>query len=303
MMIIDMHTHVGDLRTPTTMDRTPITFESLIARLDDEGIDKAVLLPMGVNAEGVFFGSIFDRWPDTVSQIREGMQHTDRLILFGNVDPRAGGNLATTDFSWVFERFVAMGCVGIGEVTANLESDDARVVNFFRQCGAWHFPVTIHGFPIGAGSYGLTDVPGSPHLERLLQQVPETIVFGHGQGFWSEIAAGLSIEDKAGYPRGPIVEEGSLWRLMRTYPNLHCDMSAGSGHNALTRDPAQGVRFINEFQDRIVFATDVCFSDERGRMPHLATLRRLLAEGSISQSVFDKLTYQNALRILVRYGK
>jgi hypothetical protein len=297
-MIIDMHTHVGDLRRPDTMDRTPVTFDNLIARLDDEGIDKAVLLPMGVNAEGVHFGSIFDRWPDTASQIREGMQHKDRLILFGNVDPRAGGNLATTDFSWVFERFVAMGCVGIGEVTANLESDDPRVVNFFRQCGAWHLPVTIHGYAEGAGSYGLTDTPGSPRLERLLQQVPETIVFGHGQGFWAEIAGDVTLADKAGYARSVYTEEGSLWRLMRAYPNLHCDMSAGSGHNALTRNAAQGVCFINEFQDRIVFATDVCFGDVRGRMPHLATLRRLLAEGSISQAVFDKLTYQNARRIL-----
>ncbi len=300
-MIIDMHTHVADLRGPAIMERTPVTFESLIARLDDEGIDKAVLLPFGVNAEERPLAFLFGDHADPISQIKEGMRHKDRLILFGNVDPRMGGNLATTDFSWVLERFVQMGCVGIGEVTANLEADDARVVNLFRRCGAWHLPVTIHGNAIGAGSYGLTDLPGSPRLERLLQQVPETIILGHGPGFWAEIAAGLTLEDKAGYPKGPIVEEGSLWPLMRTYPNLCCDMSAGSGHNALTRDPAQGIRFLNEFQDRIVFATDVCFSDARGRMPHLATLRRLLAEGSITQSVFDKLTYQNALRILSRY--
>jgi hypothetical protein len=46
-MIIDFHTHIGDLRSPAskTMHRTPISVENLIARLDDEGIDKAVVLP------------------------------------------------------------------------------------------------------------------------------------------------------------------------------------------------------------------------------------------------------------------
>ena len=44
-MIIDMHGHIGDLRTPGSLDRTPIAVEDLICRLDDEGIDKAAVLP------------------------------------------------------------------------------------------------------------------------------------------------------------------------------------------------------------------------------------------------------------------
>ncbi|MGC8783894.1 MAG: hypothetical protein ACP5RN_05860 [Armatimonadota bacterium] len=44
-MIIDMHTHIGDLRALSNMHRKPITIEDLVARLDEEGIDRAVLLP------------------------------------------------------------------------------------------------------------------------------------------------------------------------------------------------------------------------------------------------------------------
>jgi hypothetical protein len=220
------------------------------------------------------------------------------LILFGNVDPRLGGNLATTDFSWILDRFQEMGCVGIGEVTANLEADDPRVINLFRQCGARKMPLLIHSNAIGAGSYGLTDVPGSPHLERLLAAAPEAIVIGHGPGFWAEIGAGVTLEEKSIYPKGPILAEGSLCRLLRAYPNLYADISANSGHNALTRDEAFGIRFLNEFQDKILFGTDVCFGDAQGRMPHLATLKRHLAAGNISQAVFDKITYQNAVHIL-----
>ena len=35
----------------------------------------------------------------------------------------------------------------------------------------------------------------------------------------------------------------------------------------------KGVRFLNEFQDKVLFGTDVCFGDAQGRMPHLSMLR------------------------------
>jgi hypothetical protein len=50
-----------------------------------------------------------------------------------------------------------------------------------------------------------------------------------------------------------------------------------------------------------MFGTDVCFGDTPGRMPHLAYLRRLLADGEMSQETFDKITHRNALRVLKRY--
>lgn len=302
-MIIDMHTHIGDLRSPGMLDRTPLTPENLIARLDDEGIDKAVVLPWPACPEAVVFPGLFDPQPDIISQIRAAARYPDRLILFGNADPRWGGNSSRTDFSYLLERFVEMGCVGMGEVSANIYFDDPRVVNLFRQCGQWRLPVTIESTGPGEGRYGFIDEVGSPHLERLLQQVPETTVIGHGPGFWADISADLTTEAKSGYPKGPIAEEGSVPRLLRTYPHLYADISAGSGYNALTRDPAFGVRFFNEFQDKLMFGTDVCFGDMQGRMPHLRYLRQLLAEGMLSQEAFDKITFRNAMRILTRYAR
>ena len=43
---------------------------------------------------------------------------------------------------------------------------------------------------------------------------------------------------------------------MRKYPNLYCDISAGSGNLALSRDPEYAVEFLTEFQDRICYARD-----------------------------------------------
>jgi len=300
-MIIDAHAHIGDLRSPSNLDRTPVTVEKLIARLDEEGIDKAVVLPWPACPEAVTFPGLFAPEPDIISQIRATLRYPDRLIPFGNADPRWGGNTSHTDFSWLLERFVEMGCVGMGEVSANMYFDDPRAVNLFRQCGQWDLPITIESTGPGEGHYGFIDDVGSPHLKRLLQQVPETIIIGHGPGFWADIGGGLTVEEKSGYPKGPIRQEGSVPRLLRTYPNLYADISAMSGYNALTRDEAFAIRFLNEFQDRIIFGTDVCFGDERGRMPQLGYLRRLLDEGHITQEVFDKITYKNVLRVMKRY--
>jgi len=299
-MIIDMHAHIGDLRSPLNLERTPITPENLIERLDEEGIDKAVVLPWPPCPEAITFPGLFSPVPDIISQIRAAARYPDRLIPFGNADPRWGGNSPGTDFSWLLEQFVEMGCVGMGEVSANLYFDDPRVVNLFRQCGQWELPVTIESCGPGEGHYGFIDEVGSPHLERLLQLAPDTIVIGHGPGFWADISAGLTPEEKSGYPRGPVAEEGSVPRLFRTCPNLYADISAGSGFNALTRDPEYGIYFLNEFQDRLMFGTDVCFADAEGRMPQLSYLCRLQAEGKISREGFEKITSKNALRILKR---
>ena len=224
------------------------------------------------------------------------------MILFGNADPRWGGNSRDTDFSWLLERFAGMGCVGMGEVSANIRFDDPRTVNLFQQCGEWDLPVTIESTGAGEGHYGFIDDVGSPCLERLLQQVPGTIVIGHGPGFWADIGAGVSVEEKSGYPQGPITAEGSVPGLLRTHDNLYADLSAMSGYNALTRDEVFGIRFLNEFQDKLFFGTDMCFADPQGQMPQLTYLRRILAEGQISEAVFTKITSGNALRVLRRLG-
>lgn len=301
-MIIDIHTHVADLRRPDTMSRRPVTVENLIERLDEEGIDKAVVLPLWGQADGVQFPYLFSPQPDIISQIKAVAMYPERLIKYGCLDPRMGGNQPDTDFSWLLQRFVDLGCVGIGEFTPNLPADDPRIVNVLRQCGEWDLPVLFHGAGATQGSYGLIDPVGLPRLENLLRQIPGTVLIGHGQGFWSEIGAEITNANKATYPSGPIEKEGAIPRLLRTYPNLYADISANSGYNAITRDMPFGVAFLNEFQDKVIFGSDVCFADRQGRMPHLSYLRGLLAEGEISQEVFDKVTYRNALSVMPRLG-
>jgi hypothetical protein len=310
-MIIDFHTHVGDLRSPDQMDRVPITWNDLIRRLDREGIDRAVVLPLGASPESTQAPFLLASNPDIVSQLESAAPFRDRAILFGSLDPRMGGlgNLTLeqleqppeTDFAWILERFIELGCVGIGEITANIPLDDPRTVSLCRQCGAHDLPVLFHVTGPGTGVYGLFDEVGSPRLERLLQAAPGTTIIGHAPGFWAEISGKVTPEEKFVYPEGPVSEGGSLPRLLRAHPNLYADISARSGLNALRRDRAFGIRFLNEFQDRILFGTDICFADAEGDIPTLRYLRDLLAAGQLSTAAFTKITGENALRILPLY--
>ncbi len=166
-MIIDCHTHIADLRRAFALGRLPASVEALLERLDDEEIDRAIVLPLWPNPEGVHFPYLFSEQPDLVSQIRAALRYPDRLIAFGNLDPRMVGTRRRPTFLGS-AALCDLGCAGIGEVTANLPSDDPRVVNMFRQCGEWDLPVLIHCTGPGPGYYGLIDPVGLPNLESLL---------------------------------------------------------------------------------------------------------------------------------------
>mgnify|MGYP000346850352 CR=1 FL=1 len=61
--------------------------------------------------------------------------------------------------------------------------------------------------------------------------------------------------------RGPVREGGRLVCLMRNYKNLYADLSANSGGCAIMRDEKFGLQFLEEFQDRLMFGTDMVNTD------------------------------------------
>ena len=73
-------------------------------------------------------------------------------------------------------------------------------------------------------------------------------------------------------------------------------MSAGSGGNAIMRDPAFGYAFIEEFSDRLLYGTDIC--SVKNRFPLGAWLDESVMNGSIAQENYNKICRENALRLL-----
>lgn len=284
--MIDVHAHLGRFGL---REEPEVTEEELLRRMEELGIERMVLLPI-VSPEGTLFISTTERVLEACER------HPDKFVPFCNIDPRAGGNSPEADFSWILEHYKSLGCRGVGEVTANLYVDDPRTVNLLKQCGEAGLPVLVHfGHKIG-GTYGLVDDLGLPRLERVLRELPQTVVIAHAPAFWSEISADVTEETRGGYPEGPVREPGRAVELLRRYPNLYADLSAGSGYNAISRDTDFGYRFLEEFQDKLLFGTDICHVGQE--VPVVGFLKQAISEGRISREAFEKITRRNAERLL-----
>ncbi|MPM59300.1 hypothetical protein SDC9_106140 [bioreactor metagenome] len=288
-MFIDIHAHAYLYPCPPQDGVTQFcTPEEVLKRYDELGIEKGILLPL-IGPETYV--------PQSNQEILEICRlHPDRFIPFCNIDPRGIQNSEFTDFSVWIEWYKAHGCLGVGEFMPNMNFLDPRVENIFRQFEAAGLPVIFDDTTRVGRHYGLVDDPGLPQLEMTLRRFPKLILFGHGPAFWSEIGVLETVADRGGYPNYPVKAEGAVPKLFRRYTNLWGDLSAGSGANALMRDPAYAVKFLDEFQDRLCFGTDICYAAQH--LPLAGFLIKLRDEGALSASAFEKIARGNIKRLL-----
>ncbi len=183
-----------------------------------------------------------------------------------------------------------------GEFKFRLMFDNPDAIRLFRFCGERGLPVTIHldyelqrpsKYPRPSYWYG-----GSHEsLERALELCPDTVILAHAPGFWARI----SNDDRylqESYPKGKVIPEGKVVQMLRKYPNLYGDLSGGSGHNALARDPEFGREFVLEFQDRLLYGRDLF--DNR----HQEVLQVM----DLPDDVLEKVFSGNALRLVPDKG-
>ena len=289
-MLIDIHTHSIMLNDPRQRGISRWTTpEELIEIWDKAGIAKGVVLPLANHEVGTILQTsenVLDmaaKWPD-------------RIIPFCNVDPRMHPNSAKTDFTKILEHYKALGCKGVGELTCNLWWDDDRVLNLLAHIEKSGLPALFHVAGVDRGTYGLIDQFGMPKLEKVLQLFPRLNLIAHSMGPWSCISGDATPQNWMGYPKGPVKPGGRFPELLRKYPNLWGDISAGSGNNALVRDPEFGWRFMEEFQDRLLFGTDICGPGQE--TPQVETLNNACKGDHISKAAYEKITHENAERLL-----
>lgn len=288
--MIDFHTHIGRLGKDPRMN---LDAPGLVRKMDAHGIERSVVLPLHDSPSGWYLRCT------TEDVIAETAHFPDRLVPFCQLDPRFGDNSPNTDFSTIFEEYKARGCKGVGEVIANMHYDDPLVVNFMQHCGRARLPVVFHAAHRIGGTYGLVDEMGMPRLERLLQACPHTVFCAHGPAFWSEISSNVDEATRGGYPKDPVEGPGRVAELLTTYPNLYGDLSAGSAQNALTRTPEYGYEFLEQFQDRMLFATDTLRFDMDAWLERCATFfATALEQGNISETAHRKITHDNAAQLL-----
>ena len=287
-MLIDCHVHATLRKSIPRRGGTHYpTSDELVAKLDAEGIDRAVVM-CGISCEcrNQFVT------PEDVLDICA--LHPDRLIPTCCVDPRSDSNSPHSDFSRFFEYYQEAGCKSVGELAANLWFDDPLVWNLFKYCARYQMPVTFHIAPTFGGCYGLVDELGLPRLERTLREFPDLTLVGHSQPFWAEMSADVTAQTRPGYPRGRVIP-GRVVELFERYENLYGDLSAGSGFNAVSRDPEFGYGFMERFQDRLMFGTDISFPELECPLP--GYLREARQAAHISQEAYEKIAWRNASRV------
>lgn len=295
-MFIDIHAHA--YRKPVPFVVQFCTAEQLIQRYDELGIEKGVILPI-VSPE-VYLPQANEDILDMAEQ------YPDRLIPYCNIDPRALSNSADAPLDKLLSYYRDKGCKGLGEIMLNVPLMHPMVQNLFRHAERVGLPVVFDGSDQIGGDFGLYDDPGLPQLEHTLQRFPNLIIFGHGPVFWAEIGRLKTPGERAiifdlnggqvgRLPSGPIQEEGVVPILFRRYPNLYGDLSDYTAHNAISRDPQYGPKFLDEFQDRLFFGTDICTVTMP--VPLVDLLIEWRDTKKISEVVFNKIARENAIKL------
>lgn len=297
---IDMHVHCIEERgIPKLSGHFYPTVHELRDIYDKIGIEKGVLLPPGTCPEFTT-ERLSPREAEAIAK-----NYNDTIgWWFCGIDPRFGNNNDTTNFSHYLNYYKSRGAKGLSEQIANISLDDKRMLNLFKHCEMCNMSVTLH-FGKEEYDYGVVDDLHLPKLEKVLKMFPNLKIIGHSVRFWSELDADVTEETRDSYPTGKVVNEGQVAKLMRKYKNLYCDLSSLSGYKAMTRDEEYTYKFMEEFSDRILFATDI--HDPENINPQnpsyemlnlSAFLDKICEEGHISYETYEKICRKNALKLL-----
>jgi predicted TIM-barrel fold metal-dependent hydrolase len=103
---------------------------------------------------------------------------------------------------------------------------------------------------------------GIDRFHKVLKAYPKVNFIGHAQTWWGNVSAEL--DPLVMYPKGPVKPGGLTDRLLSEYPNMYGDLSAGSGLNALTRDPEFARGFVTRHARKLVWGSDCDCHDGKG---------------------------------------
>jgi len=278
---IDFHTHVGRVLSfnPRIKGWVESSLGDLLSYMNEAGIERAVVLSIPPRADP------YASFLSNSQLLREVQPHQGRLIAFCCPSP------LRRDAVSALKKLVEAGCRGLGEVKVGLRVDDPRLLKLLRAAESLGLPALIH---VEEGPY-FHYCHGAEALAEVLKGLPDLKLVVHGPGWWSRISA-EGAEDL--YPSGPVRGEGLVHELLRRFDNLYADISANSGLNALRRDPEHALRFIEEFQEKLIFGTDFpCLSDSGQFGPDRSHLDFLL-KLCLPNRALRRILRQNAERLL-----
>lgn len=277
--IIDIHQHLA------FHNRDDTTF---LKHQDTMGVAKTVLLPAGrpVNRPSTGNGSangLAAKVSGNEPAAALAAKYPDQFIYFCNEVPDLPEAKST------IEKWLKKDARGIGEQKFHLECDSKEMQLIYQIAKEFDVPVLMH---IQHNSYNL----GFERLHKMLEKYPTVTFIGHAQTWWGNVDK--NHDQKAMYPKGKVTPGGLTDKLLADYPNIYGDLSAGSGHNAFSRDEEQGTAFLHRHQDKICLGTDcadpVGEGDKCSGAQQIALVRRLVPEVDIRKKIFSS----NAQKII-----
>jgi predicted TIM-barrel fold metal-dependent hydrolase len=307
-MIIDSHLHI-DLRGYTE--------EKLLSHLSKNRIDRAWILSW--EEENPQFTHYFHVSKDRILEICD--KYPDKFIPFYAPDP------GRKDIDEKLKILNASGFKGVGELKVVMQWKDEAIerllkgmtqkVLIFHMQDKRYYSSSVSvkqkilrdfknerftgamkkliGKSVRSGLFDdeekklkyfpgyLSDFDG---LEMRLNQFPNISFIAHAWLFWSNIDGNYSTYRNL--DKRKIKSRGIIWNLLENYPNLHCDISAGSGWNALTRDRSVARKFLETFSEKILFGTDNADYDFIG----------LVKSFKLSRSQEEAIFFRNSEKLL-----
>lgn len=188
------------------------------------------------------------------------------------------------------EKFLKLGAVMIAEQKFGVDCDSAAMQKLYKLAETYNVPILMH-WQVGSYNYGFD------RFYKMLEKYPKTKFIGHAQTFWANIDKKCDNDPHHLYPSGKVTPGGITDRYLSDYPNMFGDLSAGSGNNALKRDPDHTRGFLERHQDKLVFGSDCTDTIGRGAGCSGASTISLVRKLSNSKAIERKLLYENAKKM------
>jgi uncharacterized protein len=189
----------------------------------------------------------------------------------------------------VIRQNLQKGALGIGEQKFRVLADSAYLAKIAGIAHDFNVPILLHFWD---GDYNME----LQRFPKILTKFPTVNFIGHAQSWWGHIDKNHN--PAVLYPKGKVTPGGLTDRLLADYPNMFGDLSAGSGLNALTRDPEHTAAFLDRHQDKLLFGSDCQDVEGRGANCTGAQIMSVVRKLSGSKVVERKILYENSRKLL-----
>jgi uncharacterized protein len=221
----------------------------------------------------------------------------------------ATADITKPDAVETLTKAVKDGAHGLGEIKFHVEANGPELRRMYALAAELNVPILVHFQEVphfdGEGVFST----GFKNFESMLKAYPKTTFIGHADAFWANVSADYANE--AAYPSGPIKRGGVTDKLLGDYANLHGDLSANSGNNALSRDSEFTADFLARHKNKLVFGSDCSCQDGHGggvsqannpvatRLSGKCVARETLTllKKHTDPAVFRKLTWENGRKL------